>query len=720
MADDNALPDPVDLGLFEKTPAPEAQGELVDADYLNKFKKREEAKKLVAWVKAEYSKCKTNRKLEENDWYIQLAFYNGYQYHDWRSVNSRQTLSEEPNPAQLPRITVNRIEPIIRTEIAKTTSGQPSASVVPASNDEDDLLAANAAEQVWQAIYEKNRFQTDVLQPAEFWRAITGNAFIKTLWDPSITIKEPVTDMDPLSGEKVVRQETAGRGDVKHEVVSPFHLFVPDLAQEKLEDQPYIFNVFTKSEVWVKQMFGNVLPKDFTPTKVTASDIEDAALMDLRGVDNARPDSVLVIEMWAKPGACKYLPKGGLVTIVDDEIVQYSDTGIPYAHGEYPFAHLHGIQNGKFYRRSVIKSLIPLQREYNRVRSQIIHAKNLMAKPQMMYQDGSVDPRKITAKAGIWIPVRPGFQYPTPVPIQPLPNYVLQEVQQLAVDFEDISGQHQISKGASAPGVTAATAIAYLGERDDAYLTTIFNSIEAALEKVARQSLSLFVQYVDTPRLIKTVGSDGSFDAMMLSGADIASGTDIRVESGSALPTSKAARQSLITEWMKMGFISPNDGLRVLEMGMLKQYYNLIKIDENAAQRENLSMKKLDEEKIQQAAMEYAQKVQAGDPSVMTQDPMTGEMIPAPQPPVIEVHDWDNHAVHVEVHNRFRKSQTFELLPDAVKEEFQKHIALHQQALQAQQMQAMMMGAQPQQELGQDGAPQGTPDQSGMTEEQLG
>lgn len=719
MADDNALPDPVDLGLYDKVPAPEAQGELVDSDYLNKFKKREEAKKLVAWMKSEYAKCKTNRKLEENDWYIQLAFYNGYQYHDWRSVNSRQTLSEEPNPAGLPRITVNRIEPIIRTEIAKTTSGQPSASVVPASNDEEDLLAANAAEQVWQAIYEKNRFQTDVLQPAEFWRAITGNAFIKTLWDPSVAIKEPVTDLDPLSGEKTVRQEVAGKGDVKHEVVSPFHLFVPDLAQEKLEDQPYIFNVYTKSEVWIKKAFGDVLPKDFTPTKVTASDIEDAALMDLRGVDNARPDSVLVIEMWAKPGACKYLPQGGLVTIVDDEIVQFSDTGIPYAHGEYPFAHLHGIQNGKFYRRSVIKSLIPLQREYNRVRSQIIHAKNLMAKPQMMYQDGSVDPRKITAKAGIWIPVRPGFQYPTPVPIQPLPNYVLQEVQQLATDFEDISGQHQISKGDSAPGVTAATAMAYLGERDDAYLTTIFNSIEAALEKVARQSLSLFVQYVDTPRLIKTVGSDGSFDAMMLSGSDIASGTDIRVESGSALPTSKAARQSLITEWMKMGFISPNDGLRVLEMGMLKQYYNLIKIDENAAQRENLSMKKLDEAAIQQAAMAYAQKVQAGDPSIMAQDPMTGEMVPAPQPPVIEVHEWDNHAVHVEVHNRFRKSQTFELLPDPVKEEFQKHIALHQQALQAQQMQAMMMGAQPQQEGGA-GAPQGTPEQSGMTEQQLG
>lgn len=720
MAEDNPL-DQIDSDLYEKPAAPQAQGELVSSNVLLKFKKRDEAKKLVAWMKAEYSKCKTNRKIEENDWYIQLAFYNGYQYHDWRSVNGKQGLGEEPNPAGLPRITVNRIEPIIRTEIAKTTSGQPSASVVPASNDEDDLLAASAAEQVWQSIYNKRHFQTDVLQRAEFWRAITGNGFIKTFWDPSAIIKEPVTDVDPLSGEKTVTQQVAATGDVDYEVVSPWHLFVPDLAQEDIEKQPYIFVVYTKSEEWIKRTFGSVLPKNFTPTKVTMSDVEDAALMDLRGVDSARPDSVLVIEMWVKPGGCKYLPNGGLVTIVDDEIVQYSESGIPYAHGDYPITHLQGIPNGKFYRRSVIKSLIPLQREYNRVRSQIIHAKNLMSKPQMMYQDGSVDPRKITAKAGLWIPVRPGFQYPTPVPIQPLPNYVLQEVQQLTSDFEDLSGQHQISQGNSAPGVTAATALAYLGERDDAYLTTVYNSIEAGLEKIARQTISLFVQYVQTARLIKTVGSDGSFDAMMLSGADIASGTDIRVESGSALPTSKAARQSLITEWMKMGFITPQDGLRVLEMGMLKQYYNLIKIDENSAQRENLSMKKLDEQQIMQKAMEWQQRQEAGDPETMMMDPMTGQPMPMPVPPVIEVHDWDNHAVHVEVHNRFRKSQTFELLPDPIKEEFQKHIQLHQQALQEQQMQAMMMqGGMMGPEAGTEPVPEGTPEQSGMTAEQLG
>jgi hypothetical protein len=309
---------------------------------------------------------------------------------------------------------------------------------------------------------------------------------------------------------------------------------------------------------------------------------------------------------------------------------------------------------------------------------------------------------------------------PTPVPIQPLPSYVIQEVQQLQADFEDLSGQHQVSQGSSSPGVTAATAIAYLGERDDAYLTTIFNSIEAAIEKMARQALALFVQYVTSERLIKTVGTDGSFDALMLTGADIASGTDIRVESGSALPTSKSARQALITEWMKMGFISPQDGLRVLEMGMLKQYYNLVKIDENQAQRENLLMKRLTDEQIEQHYKEWQMAVEQGDPSKFAPnpDPETGQPIPLDPPSVVPAHDYDNHAVHVEVHNRFRKSQSFDLLSDAVKAEFQKHIQSHQQALQSQMM-MQTQGMMPPQE--QPAVDQGAPtDQSGMTAEQLG
>jgi hypothetical protein len=702
------------------------EGEMADSEIINRFKKKEEAKKLVAWVKSEYEKCKQSRKTEEQDWYLQLSFYNGNQYHSWRRLGNGQVLAEEPNPQGLPRVTVNRIEPVVRTEIAKTTSGHPSATVIPASNDDDDLMAASAAEQVWQSLYDRESFQTRILQKAEFWRATTGNAFIKTYWDPSIKEIVPTPVVDPYTGEKKVIQQVASQGDVKFEVVSPFHLFVPDLSEEDLESQPYIFNVYTKSEEWVRSNFGSVLPKDFKPAKVSTSELLDAALMDMRNVDNSKPDAILVIEMWAKPNGCPYLPKGGLVTIVDNEIVQMAENGIPYSHKQYPFAHIGTIPTGKFYRRGTVKTLIPIQREYNRLRSQIIHAKNLMAKPQMMFQEGSVDPRKITARAGIWVPIRPGFQYPTPVPIQPLPQYVINEVKQLEMDFEDLSGQHAVSRGESG-GVTAATAINYLQERDDAYLTTVFSAIEAAVEKIAKHSIALFIQYVTQPRLIKTVGSDGAFDATVLSGADIASGNDIRVESGSALPTSKSARQALITEWMKMGFISPQDGLRILDMGMLKQYYNLLKLDENQSQRENLMMKRLTDEAVQQFQMQWEMGASNGDPdkTVPGQTDAEGNPIALEVPAVIPVHDYDNHAVHIEVHNRFRKSQSFEILPDVVKAEFQKHISMHEAALQQKMMEQAMMGmmgegaapgqptALPSEQAGQ------MPQQAGQTSEQL-
>ena len=696
------------------------EGDMTDDSLLNQFKRKDESKKLVSWVKSEYEKAKQARKQEEQDWYLQLAFYNGKQYHEWVEKGNGQILEAPRNPAGTPRITVNRIEPIIRTEIAKTTSGHPSATVIPASNDDDDLMAAQAAEQVWQAMYDKANFQTDILQKSEFWRAVTGNAFIKTYWDSSAKQIEPTPVQDPYTGEKKVIQQVTSTGDVAYEVITPFHMFVPDTTEENLENQPYIFNVYTKSEQWVKSTFGGVLPKDFVPTKVSATEILDAALMDNRGSLTSKPDAVLVIEMWAKPNGCPFLPKGGLVTIVDNEIVQFAENGIPYSHKMYPFAHTYSIPTGKFYRRSVIKNLIPIQRELNRTRSQIIQAKNLMAKPQMMYDEGSVDPKKVSAKAGIWIPVRPGFSRPTPVPIQPLPSYVLQELEHLQADFEDLSGQHQVSRGNSG-GVTAATAINYLQERDDSYLATVFSSIEAAIEKTAQQSLSLFIQYVTNERLVKTTGLDGSFDASMLSGADIASGNDIRIESGSALPTSKSARQSLITEWMKMGFISPQDGLKILDMGMLKNFYNLIKLDENHASRENLMMKKLTAETVQQFQQNWEQGAANGEPDKVVPGAVDaqGNPIPLQVPAVVQVHDYDNHAVHIEVHNRFRKSQSFETLDDAVKAEFQKHIAMHQAALQQQQAEQMAMQA------GVQGAPQadpqaaGMPDQTGQTAQQL-
>ena len=84
-----------------------------------------------------------------------------------------------------------------------------------------------------------------------------------------------------------------------------------------------------------------------------------------------------------KPGAHKDFPEGGYITLVDDTIVAIHP-GLMYSHGEYPFTKFEHIPTGKFYTESTITDIIPVQREYNRTRSQIIEAKNRMAKPQLI------------------------------------------------------------------------------------------------------------------------------------------------------------------------------------------------------------------------------------------------------------------------------------------------------------------------------------------------
>jgi hypothetical protein len=336
-----------------------------------------------------------------------------------------------------------------------------------------------------------------------------------------------------------------------------------------------------------------------------------------------------------------------------------------------------------------------------------------MAKPQLMAPKGSVEAGRITSEPGIVIEYKPGLAPPQPLPLQGLPSYVMDELSNLLMDIEDISSQHAVSRGGTAAGVTAATAINFMQERDDALMTTTYQSIEDGWEKIAKQTLSHVVQFWDVPRTVSVTGVDGSFDAIALKGSELKSGTDIRMEAGSALPVSKAARQALLMDMMKFGWVDPMKGLELMEMGGLEKLYNDIKIDEQQAQRENLRIRRLDIREIEEHAMlvqqtntqiqEVQEEIEAGgepqyqaQPTALTTgtvpeelaipgaetDPSTG--VPLQMPPnIIPVNSWDNHAVHMEVHNRFRKSQAYELLSDEIKQQFEYHVQMHQQALMA-------------------------------------
>lgn len=666
----------------------------VDQDALNKIADVKNSQAIGRWVTDQYKKCKSQMDPIKRQWYLNLSFYKGDQYVDF--VNGQ--LIKIPTHSGKARVVVNRIKPVVRTEVSRMTSQEPTAEVVPASNEEEDILAAEAAEAVFQSVRTRLNMQR-VLREAAWWCSVTGIGFIKTHWDKSY-------EAEDSNGQAI-------EGDHCYTSVSPFNVMVPDLLLEDIEAQPYVLNVFTKSLEWVRQKYPDVFGQDYKPTVVSTNEIMETQYLNTKSseANSAKPDSCLIVEAWVKPGATPLLEKGGLITMVDSIVVGAVTDGLPYEHGQYPFAKMESIQSGSFYPTSVIEDLIPIQRELNRTRSQMIEARNLMARPGFFYRTGSMDPNKVTSSTGQYIDIRPGAEFPQPIPMPQMPAFVEKMQEDGLRDIEDISGQHQVSKGSAPAGVTAGTAIQFLQEADNSYMATTHASIEDCVQKIAYQTVGLAIQYWDSDRLVKYVGRDGSVSARYLSNSNLKSGTDIRIEGGSSLPTSKAARIALFMDLMNRGFIPAQDGLELMNLPSMKAYWDFTKVDENQAKRENLAMAELPPEQVMQARAQAMGIAQGGIPPEVgnpLDNPIAAQQMELGNEPFVAVNEWDNHEVHLKFHENFMKGQEFAMLPDPVKKEFELHRQKHKDMLFNSQIELMMKQTQAGMGGEQPAGPEGT------------
>lgn len=631
----------------------------------------------LAWIQRQYQRCKSQRVSVERQWYVNLAFYFGKQ--NIQVVTSNATtngfqLTVPKAPPWRIRMVVNRCRPIVSKQIANLTSQEPKFFSVPSGTSDEDIKSASIAESILDSYYREEAYKVR-LRRLLFWGSICGTAFFKTYWD------------------KTKKDSSGNVGAITTDVVDPFHIYIPDLLQEDLELQPYVIHASTMSPEMVEKTY---------KVKVTAnvagnSQILEDQFLNLTGSTKAplNLNAVLVLECWIKPGAYNKFPDGAMITVAGDKLVQNS-SGLPYEHKQYPFAKFDDIATGKFYGEGVLTDLIPLQRELNRTRSQMIEAKNLMAKPKLIAPRGSINPSAITSEPGQVILYTPGFTPPQPLPIAPLPSYVENDAQRLVIDMEDIAGQHDISKIAGTR--TAATALAAIQEQDSLMISGAATSIEQLTQKTGRQVILLVKQFWTTARTIKVVGYDEAFEVLEFKNTDIKSNTEIYVETGSALPYNKAGRQAFLMDSFKLGLIpDPNDVLDLMDIGGVQKIQQDMLIDQRQAQRENQQMIAIgtnppfatfnitDINPMQ----ELLDQVQEASEIPGQPDPDENAQIPQFVP-----NEWDNHTVHIQIHNRFRKTEKFEALPDMTKKIFQNHIALHQQVL-LQNTQGQPVPAQP-------------------------
>jgi len=555
----------------------------------------------------------------EQQWYENLAFYRGKQWVQWANspIHESGRALVQPKSARK-RLVFNRIMPIVRREFTKLTKEEPQYFVQPNTTDQSDIAAAQTGEAIAEYLAFACSFNK-ARRSAIWWATQCGTGFIKTTYSESDTL--PVGQGGAEMGGKII-----------YESPSPFHIFVPYLELEDIQDQPWVYHQRAYDPGEVEEVYGKKIePKAEISTSNTETRFRNA--INIKQQNTAK--QVLVKEIWIKP--CKTFPTGNLVVWAEGVILLETQE-FPYKHGEFPFQKITHIPSGGFYGISTIEGLIPMQKEYNLTKSQLSEARDLTSKPALVAVKGSVDIKKLKAVPGAVIEYMPGADPPRRLINPDMPTYIDRLIDMLLDDFTDHAAQYEVSKGTTPPGLEAASAIAYLQEQNDDMLYHTIASMEEAVSQSGRQSLSLVQQYWPQTRIINTISKTHLQGAIEFKGSDLKNNIDLRVVSDSMAPRSRAAKQASVIELVKLGAVEPNMALKYFQMSETSAMYDELHTDINQVKRENLRLAR-------------------------------GEQF--------EPNKFDDHRIHVQEHQTFQKTQEYELLPDETKAFIDQHVEMH-------------------------------------------
>jgi hypothetical protein len=600
----------------------------------------------------------------EPQWFLNTAYYNGNQWVMWDGNGLYEPKLE---PWRV-RLVDNRIQPMVRTEIAKLTKTRPQFVVTPSDADEENVRAAAVGENVLDWLWRELDL-TRKLRAALLWSRIAGSGFWKVCWDPTIGDRvEVLARMDngeilknsygrpvrldglpenfDLDGLQQVMGTEIGkrgisRGDVALEVRTPFEIHVDPLAgEEGLDSAEWIIEDVVHSEEYVERRWG---------VKVEADTEAIAGIAESRmPMPGARPEGtakgVRIRELWQRPGPDH--PQGRHVVWAKNEILHDGVNPYPWL----PYIMFRGVPvPGRFWPSSVTEQLISPQTELNKRKSQIAENATRIGNPNLLRSstsdveyDGEIGTEIVYQDTGSPNAI-PSYLIPPE-----LPGYVREDVQRIEQSISEISGQHEVTQGRVPPGVTAASAINLLQEQDDTRLGPDVGDMEVALAEAGTRLLYLVGRYYTDVRIVRLAGEEGAWDIFDFKGQMLRGNTQVEVQAGSGMPKSKAAKQAAMTETLNLliqyGVQLDQRSLRKFfreyEVGGLERLFSDVSVDEQQVQRENRLL-----------AM--------------------GKQVP--------INDYDNHEFHVQAHNDFRKSARYERLPGPSQIAFDDHIAQHEQ-----------------------------------------
>lgn len=240
----------------------------------------------------------------------------------------------------------------------------------------------------------------------------------------------------------------------------------------------------------------------------------------------------------------------------------------------------------------------------------------------------------------------------------PIPTGLLDGINMLKAEIDNLLGVHDVSRGQAPANIESGYGLSILAEKDSSPVGRLIKETGRVWSRVGWMVLAIHELEVKEERTASI--QDGAAPALRKwKGSDINGETRAHVPLDAIIPKSQAAQQQWASEAIQMGLISPEDPLAVMRYAKLADMP--------------------DQRGIIHATLPDAEKAIRENESVVLDE------VPMPR-------EFDNHQMHIEVHNDFRKSLQYELMDEQQRMDMDNHIKVHEQMIQ-EQLASQRMGS---------------------------
>src|SRR5581483_1366308 len=645
------------------------------------------------------------RSLFEREWFRNVLFLAGQQW----IIYERGRWRPRALPAWFPRAQTNKFMEKHNDIMSQLVQGKPiPITYLPATDDPADIATAEVGQRLREVIYSEANIEEKEEEVAA-WLIATGNAFVIPYYDMDeehgttfmshqrcLTcggISDPAENgvmsssfedaIDPtgapIGGEVPV-------GAIQADVASPFEIRldhrITDMKNQRRFVRQRRYDLDYAKERWpefakvIQADWGNDLSQYYLDVlaHVTSSFSASGGFI---GGGPAAPKNpkVTAYEFYELPS--KKFPQGLRAVRLganSQAVVEAGPLTTKYGagikKGQYflPLVHF-GFDKvpGRFWRKTRLDDLIPLQIFRNTVEANLRLTAQRMGNPIWLIPKGS-GTDIITGEPGQEvkynaIPAGAGGQFAKPERI-PAELSNLQPLIMLIAKIDDsierVGGTFFLQGGDTPPGVTAASALAYLGERAQKSMSPLMSEYAKGWRNFELFALEIARENWDEERIRVIAGKNRKWQVSKFTKADLQGAVNLIIDYNGMFPKSNATERATIAQLVQLGVVNPAADEET-RFNILKAY----------GEMDLLGSKNID---IEDAAKEQDQFLE--DISFM---PQVRPMV-------------DNSKVHLMMHTDFAKTDEFRELPEERQQVWYEHIANTVTDIVARQMALAGMG----------------------------